>query len=112
MCGNAIRSGRGAILFGSSLAVGGNSFNLDAELALELEEIGALFAKEKGGGDAALSGAACAADAMDEVFGDVGEIIVDDVGDVLHVDATGCDVGGDEYAILPALKAGEGGGAL
>ena len=81
-------------------------------MALQLEEIGALFPQEESGGDAAFSRPACAADAMNEVFGDVRQIIVDDVGNVLDVDAAGCDVGGDEYAILPALEAGEGGGAL
>jgi len=112
MCGDAIRSGRGAIFFESGLAVGGNSFNLDAELALELKEIGALFPQEKSGSDAAFTGAACAADAMDEVFRHVGKIIVDDVGDVLNVDAASGDVGGHEHAILPALEPGEGRSAL
>jgi len=49
---------------------------------------------------------------MDEVFGDIGKIIVDDVGDVLNVDAASGDVGGHEDSILPALEAGQGGGAL
>jgi len=47
-------------------------FQFDAELAFELKEIGALFPQKKSGSNAAFSGAACAADAMDEVFGDVG----------------------------------------
>jgi len=110
--GSTFRIHGNAILFGSGLAVGRHSFNLDAELAFELKEIGALFPQEKSGSDAAFPGAACAADAMDEVFGDVGKIIVDDVGDVLNVDAASGDVGGHEDSILPALEAGQGGGAL
>ena len=110
--GSPIRSGRGAILFGSSLAVGGNSFDLDAQLALKLKEIGALFAQKECRGDAAFSGAAGAADAMDEVFGDIRQIVVDDMRDVLNVDAASGDVGGYQDAVLPALKAGEGGGPL
>jgi len=112
MSRNAIRGGRGAILLRSVLAGGGNSFNLDAELAFQLEKFRALFAQEERGGNAAFTGAAGAADAMDEVFGDIGKIVIDDVGDVLNVDAASGDVGGDQDAILPALKAGEGGGAL
>ena len=112
VCGSAIRSGRGAILFGSGLAVCGDSFNLNSELALELEEIRALFPQKERGCNAAFSGAACASDAMDEIFGDVGKIIIDDVSNVLDVDTASGDVGGDEDAILPALKTGEGGGSL
>src|SRR5260221_4555947 len=110
--GSTFRIHGNAILFGSGLAVGRHSFNLDAELAFELKEIGALFPQEESGSDAAFSGAACAADAMDEVFSDVGKIIVDDVGDVLNVDAASGHVGGHEDSILPALEAGQGGGAL
>src|ERR1700721_1789750 len=112
VCGNAIRCDGDAILFGRGLATGGDSFNLDAQLALELKEIRALFPQKECGSNAAFSGAACAADAMDEIFGDVGKIIVDDVGDVLDVNAASGDVGGDKDAILPALEAGEGRGAL
>ncbi len=112
MSGNAIRRGRDAILFGSGLAVCGDSFNLDAELALELKEIRALFPQEKSGSDAAFTGAAGAADAMDEVFGNVRKIVVDDVGDVLNVDTASRDISGDKDAILPALETGEGRGAL
>ena len=106
VCGNAIRCDRGAILFGRGLAIGGDSFNLDAELALELKEIRALFPQEESGSNAAFSGAASAADAMDEILGNVGKIVVDDVGDVLNVYAARGDVGGDKDAILPALEAG------
>src|SRR5579859_7811941 len=112
VCGNAIRSGRDAILFGSGLTVGGNSFDLDAQLALELKELRALFPKEKRGGGAALTGAAGAADTMDKVFGDVGQIVVDDVRDVLDVDAASGNVSGHEHAILPALEPREGGSTL
>src|SRR5437879_8496100 len=65
--GNSIRSNRDAILFGSGLTVGGNSFDLDAQLALELKELRALFPQEKCGGDAAFTCTAGAADAMDEI---------------------------------------------
>lgn len=109
---NPIRSNRDAILFGSGLAIRGDSFDFDAELAFELKEVRALFPQEKRGGDAAFTGTAGAADAMDEVFGDVGEVVVDDVRDVLNVNASSGDVRGDQDAILPALEARESRGAL
>src|SRR5882724_11662201 len=94
VCGNAIRSGRDAILFGSGLAVGGNSFDLDAELALKLKELRALFPQEKCGSDAAFTCTAGAADAMDEILGDVRQVIIDDVRDVLDVDAASGNISG------------------
>src|SRR5579863_2773073 len=106
--GNVFRGDRRAVLFGSGLAIRGNSFDLDAELAFELKEVGALFPQEKRGGNAVFTGAAGAADAVDEVFGDIGKVVVDDVGDVLDVDAASGDVGGNEHAILPALETSEG----
>ena len=110
--GNTLRNCRSAILFRSCLAIRGNSFNLDAELAFELKEVRALFSQEQRGGNAAFTGAAGAADAMDEVFGDVGQVVVDEVRDVLDVNAESGDMGGDKDAILHALEAGEGGGTL
>jgi len=41
---------------------------------------------------------------MDEVFGFLREVVVDDVRDVVHVDATSGDVGGYEDAIMAALE--------
>jgi len=45
--GSTFRIHGNAILFGSGLAVGRHSFNLDAELAFELKEIGALFPQKR-----------------------------------------------------------------
>ena len=59
-----------------------------------------------------LAGAAGAADAMNEIFGDFRKVVVDDVGDVLHVNSARGHVRGDEHAILPALKSGECRGSL
>lgn len=36
--------------------------------------------------------------AMDVVFGDVWQFIVDDMGEGSDIDATSCDIGGDQYA--------------
>jgi len=52
------------------------------------------------------------ADAVDEVVRGVGQVVVDDVGDVLHIDAAGGYVGRDENAVLAVLEALQRGGAL
>ncbi len=88
------------------------AFHADAEGAFELEELGALVFNEERGSDAEFAGAAGAANAVDEVFGDFGQIVVDDVGDVLDVDAARSEVGGHEDAVTAALETFKGGGAL
>ena len=49
---------------------------------------------------------------MDVVLGRDRDVEVDDVAELLDVDAAGCDVGGDEDPVLAALEAGECGGPL
>jgi hypothetical protein len=89
--------------------VGAQALHLDAEGALELEEFGALFSCEKRGGYAVFSGAAGAAYAVDEVLGNLGQVEIDDLRDVLDVDAARGDVGGDQDAVAPLLESSEGG---
>ena len=48
-------------------------------------------------GDTGRSRPACAADAMDIRFRFRGKVIVDDVGDVIDIQSTGRDIGGDEH---------------
>jgi hypothetical protein len=43
---------------------------------------------------------------MNEVFGYVRKVIVNYVGDVLHVNASGGQIRRDEHAVLPSLKSG------
>lgn len=57
-------------------------------------------------------GAAGAADAVDVVLGGFGEVVVDDVGDAVDVDAAGGDVGGDEHPNGAAFEVGKGAKAL
>jgi hypothetical protein len=55
-----------------------------------------------------VSGGFCsagAADAMDVILGNDGDIEIDDVRDALHVDAPGCDVGSDHDAVFSAFEA-------
>ncbi len=48
--------------------------------------------------------AARTANPMDEAFCHFGQVVIDDVSDVLHVDAAGSDVGGNQYAEASLLK--------
>ena len=53
-----------------------------------------------------------APNAMDKVFRHFGQIVVDDVGNVLHVNAPRCQIGRDQDAISPLLKSGKRRGSL
>src|SRR4029077_8021015 len=59
-----------------------------------------------------LACASGAADAVDKVLGYFRQVVVDDVGDVLHVDSTRSKVRGHQNAVTPLLKAGQCAGAL
>ncbi len=79
----------------------------DSQRALQLKQVGVLVAGEEGGGDAAFSRASGASGAMDKALRIGGHIVVDDVGDVLHVDAAGSHVGGHQDAVASALESGQ-----
>ena len=111
--GKRCTTGRGAFLsFGKAAAVGLHPLHADAERALELQQLRPLFAAEERGSDSALARAACAAHAVDEVLRDFRQIVVDDVRDVLHVNAASRDVRGHQDAVASLLKAGESRGSL
>ena len=92
--------------------IGFAPLELYLQFALELAGVGLLLRHHEGGGDALRACTAGAADAVDEVVRGVGQIVVDDVSDVLDVDAARGNVGGDQHAVLAVLEALEGGGAL
>jgi hypothetical protein len=71
-----------------------HALDFQAKSALELKQLGALILAVKGGGNAATTGSAGTADAMDEVFRDFGQVVIDDVHDVLYVDAAGSHICG------------------
>ena len=50
--------------------------------------------------------------AMDKALRIGGHIVVDDMRDVLHVDAARSDIGGHQDAVVPALESGQRRGAL
>jgi hypothetical protein len=82
--------------------------DLLADGALDLPEqidILGVAERDRGAGGA---GAAGAADAVHVCLGHLGQIEVDDVADLVDVDAAGRDVGRHQHADLAALEVGEG----
>ena len=55
-------------------------------------------------GDAESAGARSAAHAMHKIFCQLRQVIVDDVGDVIHVNAARGDVGGDQHSRASLLE--------
>src|ERR1700688_3362803 len=53
------------------------------------------------------AGASGAAHAVDEVFGYFRQVVVDYMGDVLHVNSTRSEIGRNQDAVAPLLKAGK-----
>ena len=49
---------------------------------------------------------------MDEILSHLGQVVVDDVGDVVHVQAARGDVRGDQHLITAFLKSAQGRVAL
>ena len=96
------------LLFGGG---GGDAFDdffleQEADVLFDLQQELAVFAGDKGAGDAFGAHAAGAADAVDVFLGGFGDIVVDDVGNRGDVEAAGGDIGGDQagefaFAELP-----------
>ena len=82
--------------------------NFCADEAFDGADVVDFFGGENGDGVADLEGAAGAADAVDVVFGMLGDIIIDHVRNAGDVEASGGDIGGDEDFILATFEAGEG----
>src|SRR5690348_7400972 len=82
----------------------GNSHHPNSERTFQLEQISPLLSHEERRGNATLASSSRAANTMNESFGYVWKVIVNDVGDVLDVNAAGGHIGRDEHAVLPSLK--------
>ena len=73
--------------------------------ALNVAQVGALvLLVAEGDGDAISAGPACAAVPVHVGLRNVGDLEVDDVAELVHIDATGGDVGGHEHAEVAALE--------
>ena len=53
-----------------------------------------------------------ASGAVDEVFRVLGDVVVNHMDDILHVDAARGDISRDQHAVAPLLEAGECGASL
>src|SRR3974390_1220348 len=93
-------------------SIGAYPFDFDAKSTLELEQLGTLFFDEKRGCGTMTTGAAGAADTMDEAFGYFRQVIVDDMSDVLDVNSSRSDVRGDQHPEPTLLERGERRGTL
>ncbi len=87
---------------------------LDLELGqlLDLGEARLFLGCDQRGGFAFLAGAAGAADAMHVILGDARQFVVDDVRQVVDVEAAGRDIGGDQHARRAGLEGLERLGAV
>jgi hypothetical protein len=88
--------------------IGGfHSLDPDAESALQREQFSSLIRPEKSGGKALCACPAGSADTVNEILGQVGEIVVDDVRDILDMNAARGDIRGNQNLVAALLKAGQ-----
>ena len=78
------------------------------EQTLDLADFAALALRAEGGSGTAKPGAAGAAHAVDEIFGQRGQIVIDDVRNALDVQSAGGHVGGYENAVIAFLESAQG----
>ena len=84
--------------------LGGNPQHPNSERTFQLEQTGPLLSHEERRGNAMLASSSRAANTMNESFGCVWKVIVNDVGDVLDVNAAGSHIGRHEHAVAPSLE--------
>ena len=92
----------------SFTACGIHSFHPNSQSAFELVQIGTLLPGKKSRSHAALARTAGTANSVNKILRHFGQIIVDDVRNVLNVNATRSQIGRDQDAIATLLKSGEG----
>src|SRR5437879_473997 len=86
--------------------------HLDAERAFQLEEFGALLFHEERGSHAVSAVASGSPNAVDKILGYFGQIVVDDVRDVLYVNAARSEIRRHQDAEAALLEPGQSRGAL
>jgi len=84
----------------------------DRELSFDIRYGTPLQARSKCGCRSSSSGPTRASDAVNEVFGDLRQIVVHNVRDSIYVDPSGGEVGGYQNAIRAGLKAAKSLAAL
>ena len=105
------RSGRGCQWIARGRGVGrfGEAFNFPSkdsatEKSLQSSQVGIVVRSQEADGFADGLGSARPADPMNIVLGVAGKVVVDDVGNTLHVDAPGGDIGGHQNPDPSGLK--------
>jgi hypothetical protein len=88
------------------VASGTHSLHANSKSAFQLVQIGALISAKEGGSYAAFTRTAGAPNPMDKVFRHLGQVVVDDVGDILHMNPPRGQIGCDQDAIASLLKPG------
>ena len=91
----------------SGAIISAHTLDFDSQCAFQLEELGTLFLDEQRGSYAVSSVAASAADAVDEIFGHFGQVVIDDMGDVFDVNTARRQVSGYQNAIAALLESRE-----
>lgn len=89
-----------------------DSFDFDSQCPFQLEQFGPLVFHEQCRSNPASAGSASTANPVDEVLCDFRQVIVDDMHDVLHVNSARSQIGRNQDAEAPPLKAFKSCGAL
>jgi len=85
----------------------GNSLHPNPKCPFQFEQLCPLLSHEESRSNATLAGSSRAAHTMNEVFGYLRKVIVNDVGDILNVNAAGSHIRRDQHAVSPSLKSGQ-----
>ena len=77
----------------------GGTFDPGAKDAFNGVDHVGIVITDQGEGVTAAGGATGTANPMDIGLGGVGDVVIDDVGNLVDIDAAGGDVGGDKYLV-------------
>lgn len=92
-------------------AAHGDAFNRLADQLFDIFQCALLFAADKGDGVTFVAGACGAADAVDVVLRQKGEVDVDHMLQALNIEAASGHLGCDQYLYLIVLEIGDGAAA-
>jgi len=95
-----------------AIAVNRHPLHPQAKRAFELENVGALFANKERRSQTVFAGTSGAANAVNEVFCHIRQIVVNYVGDFFYVDAASSHIRGYQHAEATLLESSKGCGAL
>src|SRR5262245_4042608 len=88
--------GTGSLLH-RKVALERHSLNFQAQRALQTSEVRSILVSNENRGNSRSPNTSGAAHAVNQVFGQLWQLIVDYMSDVVHVDAARSDIGGHKY---------------